>query len=105
MTSIETREEAKASKQLPLLREYKSKIEGELNKFCNDILDLLDKKLIPGSEGDKEANVFYLKMKGDYYRYISEYASGDLHTKASENALQAYELATNVANANSTSLL
>merc|ERR1712050_622444 len=39
LTSIETKEEAKASKQLPLLREYKTKIEGELNKFCNDILD------------------------------------------------------------------
>merc|ERR1719240_1570261 len=51
LTSIETKEEAKASKQLPLLREYKTKIEGELNKFCNDILNVLDSKLIPGSSG------------------------------------------------------
>ena len=100
LTSIETKEEAKASKQLPLLREYKTKIEGELNKFCNDILDVLDKKLIPGSEANKEANVFYLKMKGDYFRYISEYATGDLHSKASDSALQAYQAATDVANAN-----
>ena len=100
LTSIETKEEAKASKQLPLLRDYKTKIEGELNKFCNDILDVLDKKLIPGSEANKEANVFYLKMKGDYFRYISEYAAGDLHSKASESALQAYQSATDVANAN-----
>merc|ERR1711988_1975834 len=91
LTSIETKEEAKASKQLPLLREYKTKIEGELNKFCNDILDVLDKKLIPGSDADKEANVFYLKMKGDYFRYISEYATGELHNKASESALSAYQ--------------
>merc|ERR1711934_276718 len=100
LTSIETKEEAKASKQLPLLREYKTKIEGELNKFCNDILDVLDKKLIPGSEANKEANVFYLKMKGDYFRYISEYATGELHSKASESALSAYQAATDVANAN-----
>ena len=100
LTSIETKEEAKASKQLPLLREYKTKIEGELNKFCNDILDVLDKKLIPGSEANKEANVFYLKMKGDYFRYISEYATGELHSKASDSALQAYQAATDVANAN-----
>merc|ERR1719237_634485 len=65
LTSIETKEEAKQSKQLPLLREYKNKIEGELNKFCNDILNVLDTRLIPGSEANSEANVFYLKMKGD----------------------------------------
>ena len=34
LTSIETKEEAKSSKYLPLLRDYKSKIEAELNKFC-----------------------------------------------------------------------
>ena len=35
-------------------------------------------------------------MKGDYYRYISEYTSGD--AKVSENALNAYKSATDVAN-------
>merc|ERR1711981_1005273 len=99
LTSIETKEEAKASKQLPLLREYKTKIEGELNKFCNDILGVLDTKLIPGSAANNEANVFYLKMKGDYFRYISEYSSGDQPQKASDNAPQAYTAATDVAQA------
>merc|ERR1712151_205386 len=72
LTSIETKEEAKASKQLPLLREYKSKIEGELNKFCRDILKVLDDALIPKSEGDNESKVFYLKMTGDYHRYMAD---------------------------------
>merc|ERR1711981_435618 len=72
LTSIETKEEAKASKQLPLLKEYKSKIEGELNKFCNDIIKVLDEHLIKSAE-DQESKVFYLKMKGDYHRYIAEY--------------------------------
>jgi len=30
-------------------------------------------------------------MKGDYYRYIAEYASGDQHQKASDGALDAYK--------------
>jgi len=32
-------------------------------------------------------------MKGDYYRYISEYAQGDQHQKASDGALDAYKAA------------
>lgn len=100
LTSIETKEEAKSSKYLPLLRDYKEKIEKELNQYCDDILQVLDQKLIPGSEDNKEGNVFFQKMKGDYYRYISEYASGELHQKASDNALQAYQSATDVASSN-----
>lgn len=100
LTSIETKEEAKSSKYLPLLRDYKEKIEKELNQYCDDILQVLDQKLIPGSTGNTEANVFFLKMKGDYYRYISEYATGELHQKASDNALQAYSSANEVATAN-----
>jgi 14-3-3 protein epsilon len=35
-------------------------------------------------------------MKGDYFRYISEYATGDLHSKASEGALEAYKAASEI---------
>ena len=51
--------------------EYRLKIEKELQQICNDILDLLDKHLIPSSQSDgdtgenteaKEAYVFYYKM-------------------------------------------
>ena len=71
--AIEQKEEAKNSKYLSLIQAYRAKIETELNNFCNDILDLLDSHLIKRSTSP-EAKVFYLKMKGDYYRYISEYA-------------------------------
>ena len=96
LTSIETKEEAKASKQLPLLKDYKSKIEGELNKFCKDIIMVLDDHLIKGAD-DNESKVFYLKMKGDYHRYIAEYASGEQHDTAQKSALSAYDDATNIA--------
>jgi len=38
---------------------------------------LLDKHLIPKADDDVESKVFYLKMKGDYYRYLAEVQSGD----------------------------
>ena len=38
---------------------------------------LLDKFLIPKAS-NPESKVFYLKMKGDYYRYLAEVATGDV---------------------------
>ena len=37
---------------------------------------LLDKFLIPKAS-NPESKVFYLKMKGDYFRYLAEVATGD----------------------------
>lgn len=42
---------------------------------------LLDRYLIPKAS-NAESKVFYLKMKGDYYRYLAEVATGD--TRSSE---------------------
>ena len=50
---------------------------GAWNEYDIDCTqDLLDKFLIPKA-GNPESKVFYLKMKGDYYRYLAEVASGD----------------------------
>jgi hypothetical protein len=38
---------------------------------------LLDEHLIPRSENVTETHVFFLKMKGDYYRYLAETAAFD----------------------------
>lgn len=97
ISSIEQKEEAKGSKNLPLLRQLKKKIEDELENFCRDILKLLDDVLIATST-NSEAKVFFLKMKGDYYRYMSEYATSDSHKNASDGALDAYQKASDVAN-------
>ncbi|XP_003727876.1 14-3-3-like protein [Strongylocentrotus purpuratus] len=60
--------------------EYREKIEKELHAICDQVLELLDKFLIPNSISTEdtpilEANVFYLKMKGDYFRYLVEVKS------------------------------
>ena len=78
---------------LAYIQEYRKKIEDELTKMCNNVLQTIDSHLLKRAE-DAEAKVFYLKMKGDYNRYIAEYAQGELKDKVSKEALSAYESAT-----------
>ena len=51
-------------------------IEEELTGICKNILKLVNDDLIPKCKTD-EGQVFLYKMKGDYYRYIAEYAVGE----------------------------
>lgn len=62
VTSIEQKEESKGnSSQVGLIKEYRIKIETELAKICDDILEVLDKHLIPSATSG-ESKVFYHKM-------------------------------------------
>jgi len=83
LSSIEKKEEQKGSRNIGLLKRYKAKVEGELNRYCNEILYLIDSQFLVKS-ANAEARVFYYKIKGDYYRYMSEYTSGAEHNKAAD---------------------
>lgn len=107
------------------------KVETELKSICNDILDVLEKYLIPSSTSG-ESKVFYYKMygllfpfpsiktyfgyflspikwrvtpfllfflfrKGDYHRYLAEFATGNDRKEAAENSLVAYKAASDIA--------
>ena len=78
-----------------LVRSYRIKIENELKDICNDVLGLLDKHLIPHASTG-ESKVFYYKMKGDYYRYLAEFATGNDRKDAAENSLIAYKAASDI---------
>ncbi|KAL9060342.1 MAG: hypothetical protein Q9162_000746 [Coniocarpon cinnabarinum] len=97
ISSIEQKEEAKGSdKHVGTIREYRTKIEKELEKVCEDVLDVLSDSLIPKAESG-ESKVFYYKMKGDYHRYLAEFAGGDKRKDAATHAHDAYKNATDVA--------
>ncbi|GJC84059.1 tyrosine 3-monooxygenase tryptophan 5-monooxygenase activation protein [Colletotrichum liriopes] len=97
VTSIEQKEESKGnSSQVGLIKEYRQKIEAELAKICDDILDVLDAHLIPSAKSG-ESKVFYHKMKGDYHRYLAEFAVGDRRKDSADKSLEAYKAATEVA--------
>ncbi|KAI9670360.1 MAG: hypothetical protein M1817_004403 [Caeruleum heppii] len=97
ISSIEQKEESKGSdKHVGTIRDYRQKIELELEKVCQDVLDVLDESLIPKAESG-ESKVFYHKMKGDYHRYLAEFASGEKRKVAATAAHEAYKNATDVA--------
>ncbi|XP_016137802.1 14-3-3 protein zeta/delta-like [Sinocyclocheilus grahami] len=91
ISSIEQKTEGN-DKKLHMVKEYRGKVESELRDICNDVLELLNKYLIQNST-NPESKVFYLKMKGDYYRYLAEVASGDDKKTTIENSQDAYEKA------------
>lgn len=62
ISSIEQKEENKGSeKHVTKIREYRQKIETELEQVCGDVLNVLDESLIPKAESG-ESKVFYHKM-------------------------------------------
>ena len=91
--AYESKEAKKSdSPYLEFIREYKVKVQKELEDLCNKINATIDSSLLPKATTD-EAKVFYHKMKGDYYRYIAENIDGDLKKKYSDLGLASYNAA------------
>lgn len=89
---------------------YKDVLEAELEDKCNEVLGLLKANLLKSKEAhgamlaekapvkdggnNKEAEafdaletqVFYLKMSGDYYRYLAEFKQGEDTKKSAETS-------------------
>jgi len=89
ISSIEQKTEGSERKQ-QMAKEYREKVEKELRDICNDVLSLLGEYLIPKAS-NAESKVFYLKMKGDYYRYLAEVAVGDAKTAVIDDSQKAYQ--------------
>lgn len=60
------------------------------------MLNLLDDTLI-SSTSSVDATIFYLKMKGDYYRYLAEFFKGNDNKEVIDRAQEAYKEATDAA--------
>ncbi|KAJ7801589.1 hypothetical protein B0H14DRAFT_2615121 [Mycena olivaceomarginata] len=61
--------------QVFMIKGYREKIEAEIAKICEDILEVLDKHLIT-SAASGESKVLYHKMMGDYHHDLAD-ATGD----------------------------
>jgi len=102
--SIEQREKTKDGQdwKVKAIQDYKKKVEQELSEICNDILELLESRLIQSAEA-AEPTVFYRKMQADYFRYLAEFAGEGPKQTFAQSAKKAYEEAsTSATDLNST---
>lgn len=76
-------------KELKIIKDYRETIGRELKSICDEVLALLNENLIPRAKS-AEPKVFYLKMKGDYYRYLAEVALEKDKKSVAEISHQAY---------------
>ena len=80
----------KYSKFNEALLNYKGQIEQQLEADCNKIIKMINERVLNTSCAD-EAKAFFVKMVGDYYRYIAENAKGDTLEQVKSKAKLAYE--------------
>ncbi|CAO2589403.1 14-3-3 protein sigma [Lemmus lemmus] len=85
LSSIEQKSNEEGSEEKgPEVKEYREKVETELRGVCDTVA------------GEAESRVFYLKMKGDYYRYLAEVATGDDKKRIIDSARSAYQEAMDI---------
>jgi len=78
-----------------LIKLYKRQVETELDAICKDVLDLLIGILVKNNTEENESRVFYLKMTGDYYRYLAEFITDQQYDqKAADMYSKALAIAT-----------
>jgi len=82
-----------------LIEKYKGIVENELENICKEVISLLADSLLKTVSGKKdETEVFYLKMCGDYYRYLAEFRQTNDSYK--EKSKEYYQRALDVAQDN-----
>ncbi|XP_039254708.1 14-3-3 protein gamma-like [Styela clava] len=95
LTSIRQREEERGSDEMKITQaaEYIKQIASEIEGICAEVVELVDQYLLKSikDKEDHESVTFYLKMKGDYYRYVAEVLDTDEQKTNSDSALGAYE--------------
>ena len=82
----------KYSKYNEALLGYKSKIEAQLITDCEKVIKIINDRVL-NAECEPESKAFFVKMVGDYYRYVAENAKDAQLEDVKNKAKAAYETA------------
>lgn len=91
IAAVEAKEKSNFSETERLAVQFREQVESEIRALCMNILGMLETRLIPSATTGK---VPLLKMRGDYYRYLSEISQDPNLPK---KALASYEEAAAIA--------
>ena len=102
LQAIEKKEEKKHElnpASLNSVKEVKKGVEDELRRIITDLQSLVDDVLLPNATKN-ESKVYYLKLKGDYFRYMAEFTTKDEQEEVMTQAEMAYNEAYEIAEKN-----
>ncbi|KAJ3615557.1 hypothetical protein Zmor_016324 [Zophobas morio] len=93
--NVKKNEEKNGSERVAYITEYMNKIEKEIKDIVDEVIEVTQHLITKC--GTSEGKVFFLKMQGDYYRYLAESKSGQERQEASDNSKQQYQEALEIA--------
>ena len=93
---VEEREKKHSSQYITIATNFKNILESEITETCKNIINLINNYLLKKILLD-ESKVFYLKMKGDYYRYLCEILNSNENQNYIEECEKSYKEANDLA--------
>lgn len=96
ITVIESKALETGSPAPERLLKYRRDIEQETEEICNEVIEMIDRDIIPYVDG-AESKAFFIKMKADYFRYLAEFAQDGNFDRVVQEALEAYDQASKIA--------
>ncbi|GFO22004.1 hypothetical protein PoB_004850900 [Plakobranchus ocellatus] len=100
ISSIEQKQASTGAQdsETELIENYRKQIEREMIRICDEVLILLEKCLsVAEEDGSDLDKLFYLKLRGDYFRYKVEVETEEARENDAAEAEKAYTKATELA--------
>ncbi|KAJ3445754.1 14-3-3 protein epsilon [Anaeramoeba flamelloides] len=94
--SINSSLQKEKNKNLDYVKTLEQKIMVEIQQICDQTTKILDEHLLLKSTNFKN-KAFYFKMKGDCYRHLAEFQSGEKKETAIEECFSAYQAGLKIA--------
>ena len=99
LNRVISKDETSNSKYIKSDTNLRDIIQRDVNEICNKMINLCDNYLLNKSEKD-ETKILYLKLRGEYYKYLSDILENEQQKDANKNAInsfnEAFELIDNL---------
>ena len=92
LAGLRESEKSAGNQKVAFAKNYKEEVGDELRKLCEEIIGVVDGSLLT-RQVDEPDEVYYIKMKADYYRYLAETLDAETSAKAAQvkNATDNYQ--------------